>query len=165
MILPFVPHTISNRFHSRFVAETCICIELPHNICILAVRSELETVKNILLFILFTKPGQYPSLPTLGYDIGSKLYSFYDDIREDDIIEDVCSQCEALRPYFNNGQIALKKDKYNDQPSMLISISGSESFPAGYRNASRNNNSRYMIGITYDDLHKMIYDVKQQRIQ
>lgn len=128
-------------------------------------RSELETVKNILLFILFTKPGQYPSLPTLGYDIGSKLYSFYDDIREDDIIEDVCSQCEALRPYFNNGQIALKKDKYNDQPSMLISISGSESFPAGYRNASRNNNSRYMIGITYDDLHKMIYDVKQQRIQ
>lgn len=128
-------------------------------------RSELETVKDILLFILFTKPGQYPSLPTLGYDIGSKLYSFYDDIREDDIIEDVCSQCEALRPYFNNGQIALKKDKYNDQPSMLISISGSESFPAGYRNASRNNNSRYMIGITYDDLHKMIYDVKQQRIQ
>ena len=32
-----MPHTISNRFHSRFVAETCICIELPHNICVLAI--------------------------------------------------------------------------------------------------------------------------------
>ena len=43
-------------------------------------RSEMETLKNVLLFVLFTKPGQYPSLPTVGLNIGSSLYEFYDEI-------------------------------------------------------------------------------------
>lgn len=126
------------------------------------IRGELETVTDMLLFILFTKPGQYPSIPNIGYDLDSKLYTFYDDINEDSIIEDICSQCEALRPYFNNGQIGLRKDMYNNQPSLLISIRGQEKYPKGYRNADKNKDVRYMIGMTYDELHKMIYDIKKQ---
>jgi hypothetical protein len=40
-------------------------------------RSEIELIKNTILFILFAKPGQYPSLPHIGLDIQSMLYSFY----------------------------------------------------------------------------------------
>lgn len=128
------------------------------------IRSEIETVKDILLFILFTKPGQYPSLPALGYDIESKLYSFYDDINEDDIIEAVCAQCESLRDYFNSGVIGLKKYKYKNQPSMVISITGRENYPTGYMHDSTDASNRYLIGISYDDLHNMIYDIKKQKV-
>ena len=38
--------------------------------------SEIETIKNTLLFILFSKPGQYPSLPQIGIDINSYLYIY-----------------------------------------------------------------------------------------
>ena len=35
--------------------------------------SEIEVVKNIILTVLFFKPGQYPSLPTIG---GLSAYIF-----------------------------------------------------------------------------------------
>ena len=126
-------------------------------------KSEIETIKDVLLFILFTKQGQYPSLPNIGYDIENKLYSFYDEINENDIMEDICSQCSALRNYFNNGSIIIKKYKYKNQPSLIISISGTENYPDSYMKDSVDIANRYMIGITFDELNQMICDVKRQK--
>lgn len=123
------------------------------------IRSEIETLKDVLLFVLFAKPGQYPSLPQIGMDIGSELYEFYDEIDIDDFKSQLIEQCEMLGTYISAGSINIQKLIYKDQPSMIIDVQGSETFPAGYKHDQIGDSSRYMIGITYDELNNMIYSV------
>ncbi len=125
-------------------------------------RSEMETLKNVLLFVLFTKPGQYPSLPTVGLNIGSSLYEFYNEIDVDDIKTQIIEQCSLLGSYINAGSIAIKKLKYKNKPSLIIHIEGTETFPVGYKHDKIGDSERYMIGITYNDLDQIIYSVNAE---
>lgn len=126
-------------------------------------RSELELVKNTLLYILFTKPGQYPSLPNIGLDIETLLYNFYDEIDVNEFIKDIAAQCNALGAYFNDGTIQIKKVRYKDAPSLIIYIDGTESYPVvdNYliNGSTMLGPNQYMIGITFDELDKMIYNI------
>jgi len=123
------------------------------------IRSELETIKDIVLFILFSKPGQYPSLPQIGLDIQSILYSFYDELDEDDLKYKIKEQCQAMGVFLSDGTIDLRKTKYRSHPSLLISIQGREVYPDGYLKDHINNVNTYLIGITFDELDRMIYNV------
>lgn len=123
------------------------------------IRSEIETLKDVLLFVLFAKPGQYPSLPMIGMDIASNLYSFYDELNVDEMKSQIIDQCSILGSYINSNQIMIKKLIYRDQPSLIIDIEGSERFPANYKHDQIGNSKRYMIGITYDELNQMIYNI------
>lgn len=121
-----------------------------------------EIVKNILLFILFAKPGQYPSLPHIGLDIESRLFSFYDEINETELRDQIVEQCNELAPYFDNGSIVLRKLKYRKQPSLLIQVATSPYDNHGklYLNSAANlNETTYQIGITYDELNRMVYNI------
>lgn len=123
------------------------------------IRSEIETLKDVLLFVLFTKPGQYPSLPMIGMDLSSNLYEFYDEINVEDIKSQIIDQCAILGSYINGGSIDIKKLMYKNKPSLMIHIEGTERFPASYKHDQIGNSNRYMIGITYDELDQMIYSV------
>lgn len=127
------------------------------------IRSEVETVTNVILFILFTKPGQYPSLPLLGLDIQSKLYSYFDEIDVNELKRDLCNQCKALDVYLNDNWITIKKRIYRDQPSLLIAIQGTETYPNGYMKDSIDIADRYLIGISFDEMKRMVYDVAKQK--
>lgn len=118
--------------------------------------SDLETVKNVILFILFAKPGQYPSLPNIGLDIESLLYSHYDDLDTEKLKSDIISQCGAMNYYFKTGSVDIVKMMYRKRPSLLINIEGTASYPEGYMNDASSNN-KYLIGITFDEMSKMIY--------
>jgi hypothetical protein len=126
-------------------------------------RSEIEVVKNTILYVLFSKPGQYPSLPQIGMDIESMLYSFYDEIDEDTLVNKLTDQCEALGTYFDSGAIAIKKQWYKNKPALLIHIEGTESYPDGYLNDSNTNADKYLIGITLNDLNQMIYNINASK--
>jgi hypothetical protein len=128
-------------------------------------RSEIELVKNVVLYVLFSKPGQYPSLPNIGLDIQSMLFSFYDEIDVNDLIRNITSQCNALGAYFNDGTIQIKKTKYKNQPSLMIYIEGTESYPldTGYLISGSNDIQSYMIGITFDELNQMIYNISETK--
>ena len=121
--------------------------------------SEVELVKNVVLFILFSRKGQYPSLPNIGMDIGAKLYSFYDELNVEEMQSELTTQCAALGVYIQSGQVQFKKTKYRGQPSLLIHIEGKETYPPGYMRDDVSRQDAYMIGITYDALHNMIYNV------
>lgn len=127
------------------------------------IRSEIEVIKNTILYILFTKPGQYPSLPSIGLDIESKLYSFYDEINTEDLKEKLINQCNALGAYINSGMVDIRKQKYRNKPSLLIHIEGTETYPEGYMKDSYNGSDRYLIGITFDQLNKMIYNISSEK--
>lgn len=127
------------------------------------IRSEIETVKDVILFILFSKPGQYPSLPAIGLDIQSMLYSYYDEIDENDLKYKIENQCKAMGVYLGNGTVDIIKTKYKGQPSLLISINGTEIYPSGYMKDDIDISNRYLIGITFDDLNRMIYNINSER--
>lgn len=125
-------------------------------------RSEIETLKDVLLFILFSKPGQYPSLPTIGLDIGSLLYEFYDDIDEDKLKNDLVEQCSILNQYINNGSIIVKKIRYKNKPSLIIHIEGNEKFPSNYKHDNVGDSNQYTIGISFNEINQMIYNVNNR---
>jgi hypothetical protein len=123
------------------------------------IRSEIETLKDALLFILFSKPGAYPSIPEIGLDIESYLYSFYDDIDEEVLKNQITEQCELLGAYIGGGTIQIQKTKYRGKPSLLIHIEGTEEYPSSYKHDNISSNDKYLIGITYDELNNMIYNI------
>lgn len=129
-------------------------------------RSDLETIKNIVLFILFGKPGQYPSLPMIGMDIKSILYSFYDEINENVLRDRIISQCSALGMFFDRNIIALRKTMYRGQPSLLIhieSVTGDRHVEDYHEYTGTGPASKFLIGITFDEMKKMIYNVNERR--
>lgn len=126
------------------------------------IRSEIETIKDVILFILFSKPGQYPSLPQIGLNIESMLYSFYDELDVADLKNQIIEQCNALGAYINGGSILIQKTRYKNKPSLIIHIEGSETFPSSYKSDRIDATNRYLIGITYDDINKMIYNINSQ---
>lgn len=124
------------------------------------IYSELETIKNVLMTILFAKPGQYPSLPQIGIDIESYLYKFYDDIDISELQQKLITQCEALGVYISNGAINIRKTIYRDQPSLIITISGTETFPSSYKCDKLVTDKNILIGITYNEMKQMIYNIR-----
>lgn len=126
------------------------------------IRSEIETLKDVVLFILFSKPGSYPSLPEIGLNIEDYLYSFYDELDVNELKDKLKEQCSILAPYMTGGAIAIQKTKYNGQPSLIINIEGNETFPPGYKKDQIGNSKRYLIGLTYDDMQNLIYNVNAQ---
>ena len=86
------------------------------------IMSEIEVVKNVFLTVLFGKRGQYPSLPMIGMDLGSRLYSQYDEIDCSNLSDEITEQCSALGVYLHANAIQIRKEKYRGQPSLLIQI-------------------------------------------
>lgn len=123
------------------------------------IRSELETIKNAVLFIFFSKPGNYPSIPQIGMDIESILYSYYDELDPDEIKETLKGQCALLGTYISDNTIQIQKVRYKGVPSLVVHISGTESYPRGYKNDSSNKDKSYLIGLTYNDMKELIYNV------
>ena len=123
------------------------------------IRSEMETLKNVIMFILFAKPGQYPSLPQIGMDIQNVLYSFYDELDVEELKQKLIEQCSMLGGYLNQGTVDIRKTKYKSQPSLMIHIQGTETYPDGYKKDMVGNSEKYLIGITYDEMNNMIYNI------
>jgi len=128
------------------------------------IRSEIETIKNVLLFVLFSKPGMYPSLPQIGLNINDMLYTFYDDLDVNTLKSQITEQCSMLGAYISSGNIQIRKTKYRNQPSLIIQVSGTEKYPPGYKTDHKNNANQFLIGITYDELNKMIYNVNGRTV-
>lgn len=126
------------------------------------IRSDIETVKNSILFILFAKPGQYPSLPDIGLDIQSLLYSHYDELDTEKLKEDIIDQCKALKYYFRDGSVDIKKIMYRKKSSLLIHIEGTASYPDGYMKDNMSDVNRYLIGISFDEMDKMICNINTE---
>lgn len=128
-------------------------------------RSEDEMIKNILLTILFMKPGQYASLPVLGLDIKNLLYSNYDELDTDELENQLIEQCEALSTPIYNGDIQIKKVIYRGMHSLIINVI-TESDDSMFRNASESgavkNSSGFYIGISVNELNELLYNVSSK---
>lgn len=84
--------------------------------------NESETVARNILFVLFGKPGFYPSMPTLGMNIQRLLYNFEDDINVSDIKVKLMSQCSAFYNEVADNSFDVYKKVKNGQMYLLIKI-------------------------------------------
>jgi hypothetical protein len=127
--------------------------------------STTETLKNVVLYILFSKPGQYPSIPHLGMDIRSLLYNYYDDLSETELEDRLVQQCSALYPYVQTGNIRVRKMIYRNMPSIIVYVSTDEndSVVNGQVSRNRKNNSlEFYIGLSVDDLGNLLYNINKR---
>lgn len=120
--------------------------------------SEIDLIKNVIMFLLFSKPGQYPSLPMVGINIENYLYMMYDEINVEDIKDELMHQCSVLGIFFDSGQIEVVKRYERKRPVLFIRVMGKSTYPQGYI-SNTNPNSTYTIGVTYDDYKKLVLAV------
>lgn len=120
--------------------------------------SEIELIKNVIMFLLFSTPGQYPSLPMVGINIENYLYMTFDEINVDDIKDELMHQCGVLGLFFDSGQIEVVKRYERNRPVLFFRVSGRSVYPQGYI-SNTNPNSGYTIGVTYDDYKKLVLAV------
>lgn len=83
-------------------------------------KNESETIANAILNLLFGKPGFFPSMPNLGLNIQSLLYSFWDEISEDMIKAQIVAQCRNFKSYIDDGSLDVIKTSDRGQPLLLI---------------------------------------------
>ena len=121
--------------------------------------SPSEMIKNIILFILFSKPGSYPSLPGIGLDIQSYLYEFYDTLNVNELKQSIIDKCSLLEFYFNNNNISIIKYKDNGVPSLKINMD------YVINSANGNKSKSFHIGISYDELKNIIYTIKLKKVR
>lgn len=86
------------------------------------VLNESETLVKNIMTVLLGKPGFYPSLPTLGMNIGEKLYLFEDEINPEEIKNVLASQCKDFIPYIKSGDIDVGVTTYKGRTMLLFSL-------------------------------------------
>lgn len=90
------------------------------------------------------------------------LYNCYDELDVNDLKNKVIEQCKMLGVYIQNNIIDMKKTRYQGQPALMIHIEGIETYPTGYMADSIGTSTRYLIGVTFDDIGKMIYNINKE---
>lgn len=108
-----------------------------------------ETIKNVIMFLLYSKPGQIPSLPSIGMNIEKYLYEDFNSLDTTEIERNLSDQCSILGNYFNS-EATIEKTYDNNIPVLKLSLkySTNEITEKPYKD--------YQLGITYDELLKMI---------
>jgi hypothetical protein len=113
------------------------------------VLSSFESGINIILTLLFMKPGQYPSIPELGIDIESYLFRYSDDKK---IISEIQSkledQCSIVGMVGFDIDISMQT-MTDGNDALIIVISGTDTLTYG------NEGSKVVIGITHDKLQRL----------
>lgn len=121
------------------------------------ILSSFESGINIVLTLLFMKPGQYPSIPELGLDIESYLFKYSDDKR---IINELKTkledQCNIVGLVGFDIEISIQT-MADGNDALIIFISGTETLSYG------SEGSKVVIGITYDKLQRLY--IRKQFIQ
>ena len=114
-----------------------------------------EMIRNIVTWILFAKPGSYPSIPQLGLNIRELLYQHYDEIDPNQLANNIISQCEELSYYFNKKELSVKKQKYYNRPAIYIHINISGNIYGA--NDDRSNN--YTILAAIDEMNELFIQI------
>ena len=114
------------------------------------ILSESETLVHDILVILFSKPGSFPSQPSLGMDISKYLYSLKEDINPDVLKNELVANCSDFKQIVTDGEFDVQVTTLNDHPVLLFILPVLE----------KQKENRLVIGITINDRNEMIYNFK-----
>lgn len=108
------------------------------------ILSEGDTIAQLILNILFMKPGQMPSMPHIGINIRSYLYKFDDELDVDALKQKISFQCSEIIPFIDTSGMVLTVVNYRGESILMIIIpvliSGeSKNIIMGFRNGDDND--------------------------
>lgn len=86
------------------------------------VLSEEDSIAQVLMNLLLMKPGQLPSMPHIGIDIKSYLYSFEEDIDVSALKNKIYSQCSTVVPFLDFDNLELLVTNYKGTDVLLLII-------------------------------------------
>lgn len=86
------------------------------------VLNSKDSIVQIILNILFMKPGYIPSLPHIGIDVNQYIYAVEGEIDSSELKSKLTSQCNDLLPYLISGDVVVKFTDYKDVKILLIGI-------------------------------------------
>lgn len=84
------------------------------------VLSDVDSISQVILNILLSKPGNYPSLPHIGIDIKSYLYKLEEEIDVLDLRSKIYSQCQELLSMVVSDDIKFYINRDDDGKPILI---------------------------------------------
>lgn len=81
-----------------------------------------ETVANLITNILYLRPGQLPSMPSVGINIEQYLYAIPEDSTLSNLRELIATQCNSLLPNLGIQGVSVGPIRYNNRDTILIVI-------------------------------------------
>jgi hypothetical protein len=84
------------------------------------VLSTMESYVTDILMILFGKPGFYPSIPSLGMDIGSLLYKFEDEVSAEELKTELENQCHEFSKEIDTGDMDVVTTTYKNHLMIIF---------------------------------------------
>lgn len=117
-----------------------------------------DSLVNYILSILLAKPGNFPTMPNIGVDIGKYVKNNMDSLDSELLKGLVCSNCEELLPYISNDEVFVGVVQDPNSPNrsiLLIKIPlvvqvesekvESEAYYAFYRNELNNLEFKFLV--------------------
>lgn len=101
-----------------------------------------ESIAQVILNVLFMRPGNLPSMPWIGINIQRYVYMKEDEIDIDQLKNDIYSQCKAVLSFIDIGNVETYFTAYNGSAVLIINI------PI----IIDGNTIDYMIGFTQDNM-------------
>jgi len=81
-----------------------------------------ETIAQMIINILFLRPGQLPGMPHVGIDINKYLYKFDTELDTSDILTEIRAQCSPLTNYIDIANMFMAVIEYEEQPLLVLNI-------------------------------------------
>ncbi len=113
------------------------------------ILSSFESGIDMILTLLFMKPGQYPSIPELGIDIESYLFEYSDDNKIAGAIKNKLDDQRSMLSMVGFDIDVSVQTMNNGDGALIVTVSASETL--GYGSES----PKVIIGITYDKLKRL----------
>lgn len=118
------------------------------------VITSFRSCVNAILFLLYLKPGQYPSIPELGINVGQYLYSYADDKSiAMEIKQKLIDQCNAIKIVGVTIDCFIEEAQDN-KSALIITVTGTEILTYGEKS------NKCIIGISPDKLDRLQYRVR-----
>lgn len=81
-----------------------------------------DTVAQMIINVLFMRPGNLPGLPHIGIDIEQYMYRLDGDFDPEEIKQKIYSQCSELMSFISIGEVRIFITKFNDQDTLIVMI-------------------------------------------
>jgi len=81
-----------------------------------------ESIVQVIMNVLFMKPGCFPSMPWIGINIKSYLYMMEDEIDIDTLKSDIYEQCSAVIKYVEIDSVEAYFTSANGSAVLIINI-------------------------------------------
>ena len=117
------------------------------------VLSDRDSLAQLIINILYLRPGQLPSMPMLGIDIYNYITPSVGEEGLNNLSTHITKQCSVLAPYIELTGTYVKLMTYQGRPILLIII------PISYEGktetllvgARKDTNGRVIFNYEFDD--------------